>query len=103
MPRILFSVTFGQEGHLSLAVCHLARDFPSRALAIPGSQPLCCVDHGAGGRVGGVSETCLPPELCSSRSTRHEALDACVLDVAHKHVCFGSHRILKMFELFADV
>lgn len=61
--RVLFSLTFGQEGHLSLAVCNLAQDFLSCGSAIPSSQPLCCQDHRAGDEVGSEAETCLPPAL----------------------------------------
>lgn len=61
--RVLFSLTFGQEGHLSLAVCNLAQDFLSCGSAIPSSQPLCCQDHRAGDELGSEAETCLPPAL----------------------------------------
>lgn len=61
--RVLSSLTFGQEGHLSLAACNLAQDFLSCGSAIPSSQPLCCQDHRAGDEVGSESETCLPPAL----------------------------------------
>lgn len=100
LPRVLSSVTFGQEGHLSLAVRNLAQDFLSRAPAIPASQPLCCQEHRAGGKVGSGSAACLPPQLRPSHSTTHVTLDAWVPDVAPGHIFFGSHRTLKMFESF---
>lgn len=100
-PRLLSPVTFGQECHLSLALRNLARDFLSYAPATPGSQALCFQDHGAGGRVRSQSETCLHPKHGSSHITRREALDACEPYMAHRHVCFGLHRILKLLQLFA--
>ena len=60
-PRGLSSVTFRQECHLSLRLCNLAWNFPSRAPATPASQPLCLKDPGDGGQGGSRVEACLPP------------------------------------------
>lgn len=100
LPRVLSSVTFGQEGHLSLAVRNLAQDFLSCAPAIPASQPLCGQHHRAGGKVGRGAAACLPPQLRPSHNTARVTLDAPAPNVAPRHTFFGSRRILKMFELF---
>lgn len=86
-PRVLSSVTFGQRGHLLLALRHLARDRLSCAPAMAGSQALCSQDHRAGGKVGSGSEARLHPKHCSSHSTSHEVLDHCRWYVAPRQVC----------------